>query len=102
VKEFAEYFMKSAAKIAKEVKYVPLPAKAYTLGLEHIAKMKKGTVMGGKNEVGIRTTTCWPAKPRTACPHARAGRLQASEACLNAALRRIPQAQSNERGVLLE
>jgi len=54
VKEFAEYFMKSAAKIAKEVKYVPLPAKAYTLGLEHIAKMKKGTVMGGKNEVGIR------------------------------------------------
>ena len=54
VKEFAEYYMKTSAKIAKEVKYVPLPAKAYTMGLEHIAKMKKGTVMGGKNEVGIR------------------------------------------------
>jgi phosphate transport system substrate-binding protein len=54
VREFAEYYMKSAARIAKEVKYVPLPANAYTIGLEHIAKGKKGTVMGGKNEVGIR------------------------------------------------
>ena len=54
VKEFAEYMMKEAAKISKEVKYVPLPAKAYTIGLEHIAKVKKGTVFGGKNEVGIR------------------------------------------------
>ena len=54
VREFAEYYMKNAAKIAKEVKYVPLPAKAYTVGLDHIAKGKKGTVMGGKNEVGIR------------------------------------------------
>jgi hypothetical protein len=42
------------AKIAKEVKYVPLPAKAYTGNLDHIvAKGKKGTVFGGKNEVGI-------------------------------------------------
>lgn len=54
VKEFAEYYMKNGAKIAKEVKYVPLPAKAYTIGLDHIAKMKKGTVMGGRNEVGVR------------------------------------------------
>lgn len=54
VREFAEYYMKNAAKIAKEVKYVPLPASAYTVGLDHIAKGKKGTVMGGKNEVGIR------------------------------------------------
>ena len=36
------------------MKYVPLPAQAYTIGLDHIAKMKKGTVMGGKNEVGVR------------------------------------------------
>ncbi len=54
VKEFAEYMMRNAAKIAKEVKYVPLPPKAYTIGLEHIAKVKKGTVFGGKNEVGVR------------------------------------------------
>jgi len=53
VKEFVEYMLKNAAKISKEVKYVPLPAKAYTLGQEHLNKGKKGTVFGGKNEVGI-------------------------------------------------
>jgi phosphate transport system substrate-binding protein len=53
VKEFVEYMMKNTAKIAKEVKYVPLPAKAYSLGMEHVNKGKKGTVFGGKNEVGV-------------------------------------------------
>ena len=32
---------------------MPLPDKAYTVGLEHIAKGKKGTVFGGENEVGV-------------------------------------------------
>ena len=53
VKEFVEYMMKEAPKIAKEVKYVPLPPKAYTSNLEHIAKGKKGTVFGGNAEVGV-------------------------------------------------
>ena len=39
--------------MAKEVKYVPLPAKAYTINLEHLAKGKKGTVFGGEAEVGV-------------------------------------------------
>jgi phosphate transport system substrate-binding protein len=54
VREFADYYMKNASKIAKEVKYVPLPPSAYTIGLEHLAKGKKGTVFGGKSEVGVR------------------------------------------------
>jgi phosphate transport system substrate-binding protein len=53
VKEFVDYYMKQSSKIAKEVKYVPLPAKAYTVNLEHLAKGKKGTVFGGVPEVGI-------------------------------------------------
>ncbi len=53
VKEFVEFFMKEAPKIAKEVKYVPLPAKAYQMNLEHLAKGKKGTVFGGQAEVGV-------------------------------------------------
>lgn len=53
VQEFVEFYMKNAAKLTKEVKYVPLPAKAYTGNLEHIAKKKYGTVFGGKNEIGI-------------------------------------------------
>ena len=57
VKEFVEYYMKESSKIAKEVKYVPLPAKAYTINLEHLAKGKKGTVFGGANEIGITIET---------------------------------------------
>ena len=53
VKEFIEFYMKNAAKLTKEVKYVPLPASAYTGNLEHVAKKKYGSVFGGKNEVGI-------------------------------------------------
>ncbi len=53
VKEFVEYYMKESTRIAKEVKYVPLPAKAYATNLEHLAKGKKGTVFGGSNEIGI-------------------------------------------------
>ncbi len=53
VKEFVEFYMKNAAKLTKEVKYVPLPANAYTGNVEHVAKKKYGTVFGGKNEIGI-------------------------------------------------
>ncbi|MDP3699590.1 MAG: PstS family phosphate ABC transporter substrate-binding protein [Hylemonella sp.] len=53
VKKFVDFFMKDGAKMAKEVKYVPLPASAYKSNLDHLAKGKKGTVFGGKNEVGI-------------------------------------------------
>ena len=56
VKRFVDAYMRDAAKMAKEVKYVPLPADAYKTGLDHIAKGKKGTVFGGKNEVGITIT----------------------------------------------
>jgi phosphate transport system substrate-binding protein len=53
VKEFVEYYMKNGAKLAREVKYVPLPAKAYVTAWEHVQKGKKGTVFGGSAEVGV-------------------------------------------------
>ncbi len=53
VKNFVDYYMKHGAKLAREVKYVPLPDKAYTIGLEHVSSMKKGTVFGGMSEVGV-------------------------------------------------
>jgi phosphate transport system substrate-binding protein len=53
VREFVEFYMKNASKLTKEVKYVPLPAKAYTVNMEHIDKKKTGTVFGGAAEVGI-------------------------------------------------
>ena len=53
VKEFVDYYLKEGAKLAKEVKYVPLPAKAYTVNQEHLSKKKLGSVFGGVAEVGI-------------------------------------------------
>ncbi|MCZ2175637.1 MAG: PstS family phosphate ABC transporter substrate-binding protein [Burkholderiales bacterium] len=53
VKKFVEFYMKHGAKLSKEVKYVPLPEKAYTGNLDHLTKGKLGTVFGGNAEVGI-------------------------------------------------
>jgi phosphate transport system substrate-binding protein len=53
VKEFVEYYMKNGEKLTKEVKYVPLPAKAYAYNLDHFAKRAKGTKFGGENKVGM-------------------------------------------------
>jgi len=54
VKKFVEYYMTHGSKLAREVKYVPLPDKAYVMNKEHLAKGKKGTVFGGVAEVGVR------------------------------------------------
>jgi phosphate transport system substrate-binding protein len=53
VREFVEYYMKNGAKLAREVKYVPLPDAAYKTAWEHVQKGKKGTVFGGTAEVGV-------------------------------------------------
>jgi phosphate transport system substrate-binding protein len=53
IKEFVEYYLTHGAKLAKEVKYVPLPDSAYKVNKEHIAKNKIGTVFGGEAEVGV-------------------------------------------------
>lgn len=51
VKEFVAYYLQHGARLAAEVKYVPLPAKAYTTAAEHLAKKKLGTVFGGEPDV---------------------------------------------------
>lgn len=53
VREFVEYYNRHAEKLVKEVKYVPLPAKAYAYNLETLAKMRLGTKFGGENKVGL-------------------------------------------------
>jgi len=54
VRKFVEYYLTHGEKLAKEVKFVPLPPTAYALNKEHLAKKKVGTVFGGVAEVGIR------------------------------------------------
>jgi len=53
VKEFLEYFNKQAEMLVKEVKYVPLPAHAYTNNLQVLSKNQLGTKFGGENKVGL-------------------------------------------------
>ncbi len=54
VKEFVEFYMKNAARLVPEVKYVPLPPEAYTMGLDHLSKGKVGTAFDGHSEVGMK------------------------------------------------
>jgi phosphate transport system substrate-binding protein len=53
VKEFVEYYNRQAEKLVREVKYVPLPAKAYAYNLDTLGKMRVGTKFGGENKVGL-------------------------------------------------
>jgi phosphate transport system substrate-binding protein len=53
VKAFAEYYMKHAPKLVAEVKYVPLPGKAYDYNMAALQKVRLGTKMGGENKVGL-------------------------------------------------
>jgi phosphate transport system substrate-binding protein len=52
VKEFLAFYLKSQ-KLITEVKYVPLPPKAYEIGADRIAKKTQGTAFGGHPEVGL-------------------------------------------------
>jgi phosphate transport system substrate-binding protein len=53
VREFAEFYLKNAAKLVKEVKYVPLPDKLYALGLNRVKTGKVGTAFAGHADVGV-------------------------------------------------
>jgi phosphate transport system substrate-binding protein len=54
VRQFVEFYLAQAAKLSKEVGYVPLPADYYKKGLERVAGTKTGTVFGGVAEVGVK------------------------------------------------
>ena len=53
VREFAEFYLQHAPKLVKEVKYVPLPDKVYTVGASRLKGGKTGTAFGGSAEVGV-------------------------------------------------
>jgi phosphate transport system substrate-binding protein len=53
VKEFVDFYMKNAETLVKEVKYVPLPSKAYVYNTDQVAKRVAGTKFGGENKVGL-------------------------------------------------
>ncbi|AFY01342.1 PstS family phosphate ABC transporter substrate-binding protein [Bdellovibrio bacteriovorus] len=54
VKEFVNFYISKSFEIVPQVKYVPLPAKAYDMVKDHVKKNKLGTVFGGHSEVGLK------------------------------------------------
>jgi phosphate transport system substrate-binding protein len=54
VKEFVEFYLKNASKLVKEVKYIPLPDRAYKLAAERFSKRVTGTVFGGEAKIGMK------------------------------------------------
>ena len=64
VKEFTEYYLKHAPKLIKEVKYVPLPDKLYTLGASRVQSGKVGTAFGGSAEVGVTIDDLLKREPK--------------------------------------
>ncbi len=53
IKEFIKMYFEQAATIVPQVKYVPLPAKAYSTAADHFNKGKLGTVFKGHAGVGM-------------------------------------------------
>ena len=53
VKEFVDYYLANASKLAKAVKMVGLPDKAYKLATGNFKAKKTGTGFGGVPEVGV-------------------------------------------------
>ncbi|MGQ9645103.1 MAG: PstS family phosphate ABC transporter substrate-binding protein [Thermodesulfobacteriota bacterium] len=54
VKEFVEFYLKHAPTLVKQVKYIPLPDRAYRLAEERFAKRVTGTVFGGEAKIGMK------------------------------------------------
>jgi phosphate transport system substrate-binding protein len=53
VREFVEYYLTKGPELVKEVKYVPLPAGAYEMGLKRFQQMQVGTGFAGTLEIGL-------------------------------------------------
>lgn len=54
VRAFVEFYLNNAARLAKEVGYVPLPQRAYALAMARFQKRITGSVFGAKgSQVGV-------------------------------------------------
>lgn len=54
VNEFVKFYLKNAATMVPQVKYVSLPTKAYAMAEERFTKAKVGTVFGSESHIGMK------------------------------------------------
>jgi phosphate transport system substrate-binding protein len=65
VKEFVDFYLQNASKLAGEVKYLQLPDSAYQMGLERFRSMQTGTGFGGVPEVGLHIEEILKRPPKS-------------------------------------
>ena len=53
VREFIEYYLTEAVALIEEVKYIPLPPRAYELARDKFRAGTTGTVFEGHSEIGV-------------------------------------------------
>jgi phosphate transport system substrate-binding protein len=64
VRDFVKFYLENGGKLTTQVKYLPLPDKAYSMGLERFAKGKLGTGFGGEPEVGLAVEEILKREPK--------------------------------------
>jgi phosphate transport system substrate-binding protein len=64
VTKFVEFFLTNAPQLATEVKYVPLPAKAYEMALARFKSRETGSAFGGVPEVGLPVEEILKREPK--------------------------------------
>lgn len=64
VAEFVEFYLKQAANLVKQVKYVPLPERVYTLGASRFKSGKVGTAFAGHADVGVTIDDLMKREPK--------------------------------------
>lgn len=63
-REFVEYYLKHAPYLVKQVKYVPMPDKIYSMGLARFQKRQPGTAFAGHADVGVTIEELLKRQPR--------------------------------------
>ncbi len=64
VERFVQFYLKNAAKLSKEVKYIPLSTQDYAHTLENFNKRKLGTAFGGEPKIGVRIADLLKMEPK--------------------------------------
>lgn len=64
VKAFVEFYLKNARELAADVKYLPLPEKAYEMGRERFARLQMGSGFGGEPEIGLPVEEILSREPK--------------------------------------
>ena len=65
VRDFVDFYLENVKALATEVKYLPLPDKAYSMAQERFHKRQTGTGFGGVPEVGLHVEDILKREPKS-------------------------------------